>query len=50
MNEKIYKAITNAGIVNLIIGVITIVSGITMGVLLLVSGARLLKSKSKVMF
>lgn len=49
MNEKAFKTITGAGVTNLVAGIITLVSGVTMGVLLLVSGARLLKTRSKVM-
>lgn len=48
MNEKLFKVITNSGIGNLVMGIVTIVGGITMGVLLVVSGARLLKSKSNI--
>ena len=45
MNEKMFKTIVNTGIGNLVCGIITVISGITLGVLLIISGARLLKSK-----
>ncbi len=49
MNEKVFKTFANAGISNLVLGIIIIVTGVTAGVLLLVSGAGLIKSKDKLM-
>lgn len=49
MDEKTFKTITGAGVINLVTGVLAIAGGVAAGVLLLVSGARLLKSRSKVM-
>ena len=48
MDEKNFKTITNAGPGSLAIGIITLVTGITTGVLLVVSGAKLLQSRRKV--
>ncbi|HIR26475.1 MAG TPA: hypothetical protein IAB84_00735 [Candidatus Choladousia intestinigallinarum] len=48
MDEKTFKTITNAGAGSLAIGIITLVTGITTGVLLVVSGAKLLQSRRKV--
>lgn len=50
MNEKLFKTVANTGIWNLVMGIIIIVTGVTSGVLLLVSGAKLIKSKNEVMF
>lgn len=50
MNEKLFKTVANTGIWNLVMGIIIIVTGVTSGVLLLISGARLIKSKNEVMF
>jgi hypothetical protein len=50
MEEKIYKIMSGSGALNITIGVIVIVTGIVGGVLLIVSGARLLAGKSKIMF
>ena len=47
MEEKIYKIMSGAGALNLVIGV---VAGITGGVLLIISGAKLLAGKSKILF
>lgn len=47
--EKTFKTMTGAGVINLVTGIITLVGGVTVGVLLLVSGARLLKGKSRMM-
>lgn len=50
MTEKVYKAMRNVGAANIVIGVISIVTGVTSGILLLVSGGRLLKVKKKLTF
>ncbi|MDO4321241.1 MAG: hypothetical protein Q4C61_01825 [Lachnospiraceae bacterium] len=49
MNEKVFKTVANAGISNLVMGIVIIVTGVTSGVLLLVSGAKLIKSKDDLM-
>ncbi len=50
MEEKIYKIMSGAGALNLVIGVVTLVAGITGCVLLIISGAKLLAGKSKILF
>ncbi len=50
MEEKMYKAVSVAGIMNLVLGITVLVSAITWGVLLLVSGGRLLKSRKDIIF
>lgn len=50
MNEKIYKTLAHAGIWNLVMGIVVLVTGIASGVLLLVSSVRLLKSKDDLTF
>lgn len=50
MEEKVYKIMTNSGALNITIGVITIVAGIAAGVLLIISGAKLLSGKSRLIF
>jgi hypothetical protein len=49
VNEKIYKTITRTGACNLAVGIITLVTGIAAGVLLIVGGARLLKRRSEIL-
>lgn len=49
MNEKLYRTISTAGIWNLVMGIIVLVTGLASGVLLLVSAARLLKCKDECM-
>ncbi len=49
MNEKIYKSIKNAAVGNLVIGILSLLSGITVGILLIISGAKLLKNRSSFM-
>lgn len=49
MNEKIFKTVSHTAVWNIVMGVVILVTGITSGVLLLVSGAKLLKSKYELM-
>ena len=48
MEEKIYKTMAGSGALNIVFGVILV--GIAGGVLLIISGAKLLAGKSKIMF
>lgn len=50
MGEKAYKVMNAAGVSNIIIGIVTLVFGITVGVLCIVNGSCLLKNKSKITF
>lgn len=47
MEEKLYKKIELSGACSLVIGIVTLVCGIASGVLLIVSGAGLLRNVSK---
>lgn len=48
--EKVYKTMRLAGAANIAIGIVVIVTGLTAGVLSILSGARLLKNKKDLMF
>ena len=48
--EKIYRDMRRVGAWNIALGVFVIVSGVTAGVLTIVHGGALLKSKSDVLF
>lgn len=50
MNEKLYKTLGVSGAGNIAIGVISITAGVVSGILLIISGARLLKKRSEIMF
>lgn len=50
MNEKVYKTMAVAGAGNIALGVVMLVSGVACGILAIVSGARLLKRKSDIIF
>lgn len=50
MNEKIYKTMSGTGAGSLVIGILTIVFGVTIGTICIVNGARLLHGKSKLTF
>ncbi|MCC8126454.1 MAG: hypothetical protein LIO92_03520 [Clostridiales bacterium] len=48
--EKVYLTMKNAGAVNIAIGIIMLITGITLGVMSIVYGGILLKRKSDVEF
>ena len=50
MNEKLYKTMGVSGAGNITIGIISIVTGVVSGILLIITGARLLKKRSEIMF
>lgn len=50
MNEKIYKTMSRCGAGSVALGIVTLVTGLAAGVLMIVSGARLLKRKSEITF
>lgn len=49
MNEKIYKTMTGAGILNLVTGIVTLTTGAAVGVLLIINGAKLLRRKTDIL-
>ena len=48
--EKIYKKMNAIGTSNLILGIVTIIVGVGIGIVMIVNGARLLGSKKEIMF
>ena len=50
MTEKAYKAMGVAGVANIVIGVISIVVGVASVVVLLISAAKLFKTKKGLTF
>ncbi|MCI9446810.1 MAG: hypothetical protein HFH36_05370 [Lachnospiraceae bacterium] len=50
MNEKTYKTMTVAGAGNIAVGIVVLVCGIVCGILTIVSGAKMLKRKSDIIF
>ena len=49
MNEKIYKTMSRTGACSIAVAIITLVTGVAAGVLMIVSGSRLLKRKSDIL-
>lgn len=45
MGEKIYKSMSFSGIVGIICGTVSIIIGLTVGILMIVSGAKLIADK-----
>lgn len=50
MSEKIYKTMTRCGAGNVALGIVILVSGISAGVLMIISGTKLLKRKTEITF
>lgn len=50
MEEKVYKTMGKIGGGNIVLGIIMIISGVTAGVLTIVSGAKLMSSRKHIMF
>lgn len=50
MEEKVYKTMRGTGALNIVLGVISLAAGITGGILLIISGSKLISRKSGIMF
>ena len=50
VDEKKYKTVEGAGILSLVLGIVTICCGVASGVLMIISGARLLSTKKDMLF
>ncbi len=48
--EKLYNKMTSVGVSNLVMGIITIVMGIGVGIVMIVNGGRLLSGKKDITF
>ena len=49
LNEKIYKTMARTGGCSVAVGIVTLVTGVAAGVLMIISGARLLKRKGDIL-
>ena len=50
MDEHVYKVLGGSGALNIAFGIISITVGLATGVLLIISGAKLLGSRKKIIF
>lgn len=50
MSEKIYRSMKASGTCSLVTGIVVIAVGVVSGILLIISGAKLLKNKSEAIF
>lgn len=50
MEEKVYKTMRGTGVTNMVLGLLCIAVGVASGVLLLISGSKLLARKSDILF
>ncbi len=48
--EKAYKTMTSSSVMNITVGIIMIVAGLTAGIITVVNGARLLKDRHEMTF
>lgn len=48
--ERIYKSMKHVGAGNIALGVIVMVVGVTVGIVAIISGAKLLKDKADITF
>ena len=49
MGEKLYKTLGVVGAGSIALGIITLVTGVVTGILMIINGGRLLKGKSDMM-
>ena len=49
MNEKIYNTMRTAGTAGIVVGIVTIATGVATGVLMIIHGAKLLRDQGKMM-
>ena len=50
MNEKVYKTMKNAGAWNIVLGTVLIAISVTVGILSIIHGAKLLIDKKEILF
>ena len=50
MEEKTFRTMRGTGVTNLVLGIVSLMVGVATWVLLIISGAKLLSGKSKIMF
>ena len=50
MSEKLYKRVKGSGAAAITSGIITVVAGVVCGILMIVTGAKLLAAKSDTLF
>lgn len=49
MNEKIYKTMSRSGACSLVLGIVVLAAGTAAGILMIISGANLLKRKADIL-
>lgn len=50
MEEKVYKVMGGAGAMNIVLGVVMLVVGVTTGVLLIIGGSKLVNKRTMLTF
>lgn len=49
MEEKVYKSLSSSGVMGIVVGVLTIATGVVLGVLMIVNGSKLLAERKDVL-
>lgn len=50
MEENTYRTMSNVGIWSLVLGIVTICISVAVGVMMIINGAKLIKSKTELTF
>ena len=50
MSEKVYKTMSKVGAWNIVFGIIMIIVGLTVGIMQIIHGGKLLSDKKEIMF
>ena len=48
MKDRVYSTLTGAGALDITVGIITLVTGIVTGILLIANGGKLLRSRDRI--
>lgn len=48
MKDRVYSTLTGAGALNIVVGIITLITGLTTGIILIVNGGKLLSRRDKI--
>lgn len=50
MNEKVFKSMGFSGVIGIVTGIVVLVAGVAAGVMMIISGSKLMKDRTGIMF
>ncbi|MDD3412806.1 MAG: hypothetical protein PHY47_02295 [Lachnospiraceae bacterium] len=50
MNEKVFKSMGFSGVTGIVTGIVVLVAGVAAGVMMIISGSKLMKDRTGIMF